>query len=44
MEYCGAGSVADLMRILQSEMTESQIAVVAKETLKVPLHVDTLCL
>lgn len=35
MEYCGAGSVSDLMRILKRELTEDQIAIVAKYTLEV---------
>jgi len=34
MEYCGAGSVSDLMRILKRELTEDQIAIVAKYTLE----------
>jgi len=34
MEYCGAGSVADLMRITDKMLNEEQIAVVTKDALK----------
>jgi serine/threonine kinase 4 len=33
MEYCHAGSVCDLMVICEMTLTESQIAVVCRETL-----------
>lgn len=34
MEFCGAGSVSDLMRITDKTMNEDQIAVIAKDALK----------
>jgi len=34
MEYCGAGSVSDLMRITDEVLTEDQISVVVKDSLK----------
>ena len=34
MEYCGGGGVLDIMRALKISLTEEQIAVVMKETLK----------
>jgi len=34
MEYCGAGSVSDLMRITDKTMNEEQIAVILKDALK----------
>jgi len=34
MEYCGAGSVSDLMRITDKRMSEDQIAVILKDALK----------
>jgi len=34
MEYCGAGSVADLMRVTDKVLTEEQIAVVLRDALK----------
>lgn len=34
MEYCGAGSVCDLMKITESLLNEDQIAYVIKESLK----------
>lgn len=37
MEYCGGGSVADLMSIIEEILEESQIAYICRETLKV-LH------
>jgi hypothetical protein len=35
MEYCGAGSVADVCDILQKGLNEEQIKYVIRETLKV---------
>lgn len=35
MEYCGGGSVADLMSITEEPLDESQIAYVCREALKV---------
>ena len=34
MEYCGAGSVCDLMAICERTLSEDQIAVVCKMSLK----------
>jgi len=34
MEYCGAGSVSDLMRITDEVLTEDQISVVVRDSLK----------
>jgi len=34
MEFCGGGSVSDLMRILDKTLTEDQIAVVVRDALK----------
>ncbi|KMZ60997.1 hypothetical protein ZOSMA_55G00490 [Zostera marina] len=34
MEYCGGGSVADLMSIIEEILEESQIAYICRETLK----------
>lgn len=35
MEYCGGGSVADLMNITDEPLEENQIAYICKEALKV---------
>jgi len=35
MEYCGGGSVSDICQTLEHGLTEQQIAVVIRETLKV---------
>ncbi len=35
MEYCGAGSVSDMMRLCKTTLTEAQIACVCKFALKV---------
>ena len=35
MEYCGGGSVADLMNITDEPLEEYQIAYICKEALKV---------
>lgn len=35
MEYCGGGSVTDIMDILENSLNESQIRFIVKETLKV---------
>jgi len=42
MEYCGAGSVNDLMRITDKTLTEDQIAVVVKDALKGLLYLHGL--
>lgn len=34
MEYCGAGSVSDLMRITGKTLNENQISVVLRDALK----------
>merc|ERR1719192_3206097 len=34
MEYCGAGSAADLMTICNRVLTEPEVAVICKETLE----------
>ena len=34
MEYCGAGSVSDVMRLCKTVMNESQIAVICAHVLK----------
>jgi len=34
MEYCGAGSVSDIMRLRKKTLTEEQIAIVLSDTLK----------
>lgn len=34
MEFCGAGSVSDLMRITDKTINEEQIAVIVKDSLK----------
>jgi hypothetical protein len=38
MEFCGAGSVADVIDIVEHELTEPQIKYVLAETLKVCFH------
>ena len=35
MEYCGAGSVSDIMRLRKKTLTEEEIATVLSDTLKV---------
>ena len=35
MEYCGGGSVADLMNVTEEPLEEFQIAFICRETLKV---------
>jgi serine/threonine protein kinase len=34
MEFCGGGSVSDLMKIVDKTLTEEQIAVVTRDSLK----------
>ena len=34
MEYCGGGSVSDLCQIMGSSLTENQIALICRESLK----------
>lgn len=43
MEYCGGGSVADLMNVTDEPLEEYQIAYICKETLKVLLDL-TKCI
>jgi serine/threonine protein kinase len=35
MEYCGGGSIADLMNIIEEPLEEYQIAYICREALKV---------
>jgi len=42
MEYCGAGSVSDLMRITDKILNEDQIAVVIKDSLKGLVYLHSL--
>ena len=35
MEYCGGGSIADLMNVTEEPLEESQIAYICREALKV---------
>jgi len=42
MEYCGAGSVSDLMRITDKTLSEEQIAVVFKDALKGLVYLHSL--
>lgn len=37
MEYCGGGSVADLMNVTDEPLEEYQIAFICREAIKVPL-------
>lgn len=37
MEYCGGGSVADLIGITEEPLDEPQIAYICRETLKVSI-------
>lgn len=38
MEYCGGGSVADLMNVTEEPLEEYQIAYICREALKVSVH------
>lgn len=38
MEYCGGGSVADLMNVTEESLEEYEIAFICREALKVSLH------
>jgi len=42
MEYCGAGSVSDLMRITDKVLNEEQIAVVVRDALKGLVYLHSL--
>ena len=43
MEYCGGGSVADVMHITEEPLDEGQIAYICREALKVQFfHLLTL--
>jgi serine/threonine protein kinase len=42
MEYCGGGSVADLIAITEEPLDESQIAYICRETLKVLTYLDQI--
>jgi len=42
MEYCGAGSVSDLMRITDKILSEEQIAVIMKDSLKGLVYLHSL--
>ncbi len=35
MEYCGGGSVADLIQIMENGLNEDEIAIICKEALQV---------
>lgn len=35
MEYCGAGSISQICKQMGSSLTENQIALICRETLKV---------
>lgn len=37
MEYCGGGSVADLMNVTEEPLEEYQIAYICREALKVSI-------
>lgn len=41
MEYCGGGSVADLIGITEEPLDEPQIAYICRETLKVSIFLLT---
>lgn len=42
MEYCGAGSVSDLMRITDKVLSEDQISVVVRDALKGLVYLHSL--
>jgi serine/threonine protein kinase len=44
MEYCGGGSVADLMNVTEEPLEEYQIAYICREALKVWLTLTGLTL
>lgn len=44
MEYCGAGSIADVCDIVQQGLKEEQIKYVIRETLKVRTMTITSCI
>lgn len=39
MEYCGGGSVADLMNVTEEPLEEYQIAYICREALKVSITI-----
>lgn len=41
MEYCGGGSVNDLMAVCNRPLTEDQIALVVKDTLEALQHLHS---
>lgn len=43
MEYCGGGSVADLMNTTEESLEEYQIAYICREALKVKMPFEWLC-
>lgn len=42
MEYCGGGSVADLMNVTEEPLEEYQIAYICREALKVSITLISL--
>lgn len=42
MEYCGGGSVADLMNVTEEPLEEYQIAYICREALKVRFSTSKL--
>lgn len=42
MEYCGGGSVADIMNVTEKPLEEYQITYICREALKVYFSIDML--